>query len=332
MKPALLPLTYAGEYYDRTMPLFTGEIAPAGVDLRCIHLDIPDLYWRQAKYPEFDSSEYSLGAHLASVENPDWPYTALPVFLSKTFRQSTIYVRADAGITSPRDLEGRTIGTTEWSATATLWARGILSDYCQVDIRKIRWRTGGLQVPGRSEKTRLLDVGFDRAPLPDDMSLVQAFVAGRIDGIVSSLEPKLPHLDGGRLVRLFPDTRAADIAYYRATGIIPLLHTVILRKDLVAAHPWLANNLKAAFDRAQKQANARLFYGGAAGSSLIWEAAHAAEERQLFGDPFAYGIENNRKALDAICRYAHEQGLTGRLLTLEDLFPVSTLSTTYLYR
>lgn len=332
MKSNSLQITYAGEYYDRTMPLFTGEVTPEGVDFRCVHLDIPDLYWRQAKHPEFDCSEYSMGAYLAAVENPDWPYTALPVFLSRTFRQSAIYVREGAGIDHPRDLEGRAIGTTEWSATATLWARGILAEYCKVDIRKIQWLTGGLQIPGRTEKTRLLPAGFEREPLPDGMSLVQAFAEGRIDGIVSSLEPVLPPESKGKLKRLFADTRTADVAYYRETGIIPILHTVIVRKDLVAQHPWLANNLKAAFDKAQKQATKRLFYGGAVGSSLIWEASYAEEERKLFGDPFVNGVEKNQRTLEALCRYAHDQGLTSRLLSVEDLFPETTLSTTYTYR
>jgi len=325
-----LSLSYAGELYDRTVPLFSGMIQPVGVDLRYIHTDIPDLFWRMGKEAEFDVCEFSTGAYLASVEDPAYPYTAIPVFVSRQFRHASIFYRPDSGIRSPKDLEGRRIGTPEWSATASLWARGILGEHYGVDIRSIKWRTGGLELPGRAEKTGMRELpGYDVKPLDNHQTLVRMYRDGELDGIVSAVAPSLSIGEGGEIRRLFPDTRAEEQAYFKATEIFPIMHLVIVRKSLVEEHPWLPNNLKNAFEKARKYALGRLLYRGSSESSLAWEASYAEEEKALLGDPFAYGVEKNIKTIEAMCRYALDQGFTTRLLGLDDLFPKSTHSTTY---
>jgi 4,5-dihydroxyphthalate decarboxylase len=320
-------ITYGGEVYDRTALLHSGDIQPRGVDLRYLQMDIEDLFWRQSRNGEFDVAEYSLGAYLASVQKPDWDFIGLPIFPSKAFRHSAIYVHTESGIRTPKDLEGRTIGTPEWSMTASLWLRGILSEHYGVDLRRIRWRTGGLDQPGRSEKSGMQPPEqFDIAPLPDNNTLGQAFFARQIDALVCARTPLVfrdsPHMIGS----LFADLRSEEQAYFAATNIFPIMHIVVMRKSLAKEHPWLANSLVNAFKEAQQRSIDRLMDPGFSVSSLAWEASYAREEAKIMGNAFAHGISENRTTLEALCRYAHDQGFTKRLLTIADLFEPSTLA------
>lgn len=327
MSAAPVPVTYGGGVYDRTLPLYTGEVRPEGVDLRYIHCEIEDLFWRQGMYAEFDASEYSMGSYLASVEKPEWPLIAIPVFPSRVFRHSAVYVRADAGIGKPADLNGRMVGTPEWGMTASFWIRGILGEHYGMDLRSIRWRTGGLAQPGRREKAGIAPpAGYDLAPIAADRTLDQALIEGEIDAIVSARIPPSFVAGDPRVRRLFADPRAEEREYFRKTGLFPIMHVVVLKKSLVAAHPWIANNLRNAFEQARRPAAGRLLDAGVNTVSLMWETAYAEEERRLSPDPFRYGVEENRAALEAMCRYAFDQGFTRRQLRPEDLFVPSTVT------
>lgn len=322
-----VPVTYAGGLYDRTMPLYTGDVRATGIDLTYLPMPIEELFWRQGKYHEFDASEYSFGAYLASVEDPGWGYTALPVFPSRVFRHSAIYVHADSGIQQAADLAGKTIGTPEWSQTGSLWARGILGEHYGVALRSVRWRTGGLQHAGRKEKSRVIPpAGFDVQPLQDGKTLQQSLIDREIDAIITARPPEAFANGHSSIRRLFADYRTEEGNYYEATGIFPIMHVLIVRKSLIEAHPWVAGNLRTAFDAARRPATSHLLDSAACNTSLIWESSYAEEERARFGDPFAYGVDENRPTLDAICRYAHEQGFTSRLLTPADLFHSTTLT------
>ncbi|HUN96019.1 MAG TPA: PhnD/SsuA/transferrin family substrate-binding protein [Bradyrhizobium sp.] len=324
---ATLKLTYGGSIYDRTRMLFTGEVRPTGVDLTCFALPIEELFWRQGRYGDFDVAEYSMGAYVASVEDPGYQFIALPVFPSRVFRHSAIYVHADAGISSPRVLEGRAVGTPEWSMTGSLWARGILGEHYGVDLTAIRWRTGGLDQAGRREKSRIVPPeAFNVRPLPESQTLGQALLDREIDAIISARPPAL-FLKGHEKIRpLFRSYRSEEAGYFRATRIFPIMHVVIMRKSLVAEHPWLAGNLRSAFEAARKPAIHQLLDSAVCTTSLVWEASYAEEERNLMGDPFVYGVEENGATLSALCRYAHQQGFTSRLLEPQDLFAASTLT------
>ncbi|HYU68842.1 MAG TPA: ABC transporter substrate-binding protein [Burkholderiales bacterium] len=320
-------VAYGGELYDRTRPLYSGEVRPEGTDLRYLHLGIEDLFWRQGRYGEFDAAEYSMGAYLASVEDPAWGFVAIPVFPSRVFRHSAVYVHAGSGIEAPRDLSGRAVGTPEWSMTASLWIRGILSEHYGADLRSVRWRTGGLAQPGRREKSRVKPPAhFDVRPLERGDTLNQALLEGKIDALISA-RPPAAFIEGRPEVRrLFADSPAAEQEYFRQTGVFPIMHVVVVRKTLVEEHPWLANNLRNAFEAARKGALARLLDTGICTTSLAWETAYAEREAALLGDAFKYGVEENRATLDALCRYAFEQGFTSRLLQPEELFVPSTVS------
>ncbi|WP_308259024.1 ABC transporter substrate-binding protein [Pseudonocardia sp. H11422] len=320
-------LTYAGVVYDRTRPLLDGSVRPEGIDLRYLETDIEELFWRQGRYQEFDAAEFSLGAYLASAEAPDRPFHAIPVFPSRAFRHSALYVRADSEIEKPEQLDGRTVGTPEWSMTASLWMRGILGEHYGVDLASVRWRTGGLEEAGREEKSRVAAPGrFDVSAVPEGTTLTGQLLHGALDAVLTARPPRAFLAGDPRIRRLFPDVRAAELDYHRATGIVPIMHVVVLRRDVVERHPWVANNLRRAFELARRPATALLRDTAVCASSLVWESAYAEQEAELLGDPFAYGVDANRAALEAVLRYAAEQGFTTRPLEPADVFLPSTLT------
>lgn len=322
-----IPVTYAGGIYDRTARLYSSEMRPVGIDLTYLPTSIEDLFWRQGKYGEFDAAEYSSGAYLASVEDPEYGFTALPIFPSRAFRHSAIYIHADAGISSAKDLEGRLVGTPEWSQTGSLYARGILQEHYGVDLGTIRWRTGGLQQAGRQEKSRVTPPArFEVKPLAQGQTLQQALLDREIDAIITARPPQAFADGHPKIRRLFTNYREEESAYYEKTGIFPIMHLVIVRKSLLNAHPWIANNLCTAFDHARQPAVGVLLDSAVSANSLIWETSYAEEERAKFGDPFVYGVNENQPTLAAFCRYGYEQGFTSRLLTPEDLFFRTTLT------
>jgi 4,5-dihydroxyphthalate decarboxylase len=322
-----LALTYAGMVYDRTRALYDGEIRAEGIDLRYLRTGVEELFWRQGRYAEFDAAEFSLGAYLAGVEDPDRPFDAIPVFPSRAFRHSAIYVRADSPIVSPRDLAGGSVGTPEWSMTASLWMRGILGDHYDLDLTGLRWRTGGLEQAGRQEKSRVRPPErFSVDPLATGETLTGQLVAGELDAVITARPPRRFLAGDGSLRRLFTDPKAEELRYFQTSGIVPIMHVVVLRRALLREHPWIANNLRMAFEAARAGALSQLRDGAVCSSSLVWEADYAEEEVALLGDAFAYGVEANAAALEAVLRYAHDQGFTAKPLEPADVFVPATLT------
>ncbi len=322
-----LPLTYAGVVYDRTRALYTGQVSPEGVDLRYLRVDIEELFWRQGRYAEFDAAEFSLGAYLAMLGKDDCRFTALPVFPSRAFRHSALYVRANGDVRIPADMAGRRVGTPEWSMTASLWMRGIMSDYYGVDLSSVLWSTGGLDQAGRQEKARVTAPSSFRVQhIGNERTLTAMLLDGELDVVLAARAPQAFSQGDPRLRRLFPDPRAEEMAYFQATGIVPMMHVVVLRRELAEAHPWLANTLRHAFDLARTGVLAELRDNAVSTSSLVWEASYAEQEAGLFGDAFRYGAEENAAALDAVLRYAVEQGFTPARLALDQVFWPSTLT------
>lgn len=322
-----VPLTYAGAVYDRTRPLYDRSVQVEGVDLRYLATGIEELFWRQGRYHEFDAAEFSFGAYLAVAEQPDRPFDAIPVFPSRAFRHSALYVRADSPIEKPEQLNGTVVGTPEWSMTASLWMRGILGEHYGVDLTTVAWRTGGLEEPGRQEKSRVAPPErFDVTRIPDDATLTGQLLDGTLDAVLTARPPRAFTSGDSRIRRMFPNFREAELEYHRATGIVPIMHVVVIKREVLDRHPWVANNLRRAFEIARRPAAAELRDTAVCSSSLVWESAYAEDEAALLGDPFAYGVEANRAALTTVLRYAAEQGFTSRPLELDEVFLPRTLT------
>ncbi|MPZ28709.1 MAG: 4,5-dihydroxyphthalate decarboxylase [Micromonosporaceae bacterium] len=321
-------VTYAGELYDRTLGLFTGQVQMPGVALRYLALPVEEVFWRQSRHREFDASEYSLGSYLSTFERGSASdLIGLPIFPSRAFRHGAIYVRADRGIEGPRDLEGRAVGTPEWTQTASLWVRGLLADRYGVDLRSVGWRLGGLHEPGREEKTEVSPpASFEVRRIDDDQTLDGLLLGGDLDAVVSARPPR-SFSSGNPLVRrLFPDYRQVEADYFRETGIFPIMHLVVLRAEVRDATPWLPGSLLRGFEHSRVLAIERLRDSTTQVSSLAWTAAYAEEELAVLGDAFAHGVSGARVALDTFLRYAQDQGITARRLDVDELFCPSTYS------
>jgi 4,5-dihydroxyphthalate decarboxylase len=330
---APLPLTLACGPYDRTRALADGRVPVEGVDLRYVPLDPEEIFFRMLGHgpgrAEFDVSELSLSSYLlthlaASATGTASPLVAIPVFPSRSFRHSGVYVSDKSGLTRPADLPGATVGVAEYQLTANVWIRGILQEYHGVPARSVRYRTGGLNEPGREEKVRLdLPPDIDIAPIPPGQTLADLLARGEIDAIYSPRAPAAP--DGG-LRRLFADPRPAEREYYQASGIFPIMHVVVIQRRLYEANRWLAQSLAKAFSQAKKLAYADLERTAALAVTLPWVREEYEATVGLLGQDFwSYGLDANRAGLETFIRYADEQGMISRRPDPAELFAPETL-------
>jgi 4,5-dihydroxyphthalate decarboxylase len=322
-----LPLTVACWDYDRTRALLDGRVAIEGCDANLLTLPVEETFLRALRSQEFDVAELSFSSYTVLRARGDAPYVAIPVFLSRMFRHSCIYIRTDKGIRTPADLAGRVVGVPEYQLTALVWARGLLQDEHGVAPSALRWRTGGVEEPGRHEKIALsLASDIDIAPIPAEETLSQWLIDGRIDAIICPRAPRLFTEGAPNVGRLFPDFREAERDYYARTGIFPIMHVVGIRAGLVEQHPWLAASVFKAFAQAKRHAEAELGEVAALKVTLPWLAAEYAETVKLMGrDYWRYGVAGNERVIDTFLRYHHEQGLSQRRLTIPELFAPSTL-------
>jgi 4,5-dihydroxyphthalate decarboxylase len=269
----------------------------------------------------------SLSSYVLSQFAPDPPFVAIPVFPSRFFRHSCIYVHAAAGITGPADLRGRTVGTPEYQMTAPVWIRGMLAEDHGIPVAAVRYVTGGLEEPGRHEKIALsLPPEISVAPIGPGQTLSAMLAAGEIDALYTARTPSSFGDGRGRVRRLFEDFAAVERDYYRRTRLFPIMHTVVIRRDVYERHRWIAQGLASAFGAAQRLAYGELARTAALHVMLPWLPAHLQETRAEMGDDFwPYGVPRNRDVLATFLRYSHEQGLAPRLLAPEDLFAPETL-------
>ena len=317
----LLDLTVACESYDRVAALASGAVEIEGCRPNVIPLHAEELFLRTILHREFDVSELSLSSYILATARGGFPYVAIPVFLSRAFRHSAIYLSTRSGIAEPSDLRGKTVGVPEYQMTAALWARGLLSDVYGVRAEEMRWLTGGLEAPGRTEKIPLsLPAGFDVRAIAPDRRLSDLLAAGEIDAVISARAPDcFGRTDAVR--RLFPDYRTDERGYFRSTGLFPIMHVAVVRRELVSRHPWLPSSLYKAFSQAKAASIGRLGEIGALAVTLPWLVAEYEDTvREMGPDYWPYGIERNRTVLEAAVRYANEQGLIDRRLSLDELF------------
>lgn len=324
-------ITFGCWNYDRMLPIIDGRVGVEGCTVAPIVLKTEQLFPRAFQRQEFDVSELSISSYMLQVTRGDCGYVAIPVFPSRAFRHACIYVRADRGITEPKQLEGKTVGVPEFQMTLALWLRGMLQDSYGVDFRKIRYRTGGTNQPGRKERLPLKLPGhMDVQPIPEGRCLNDLLVSGEIDAVMAP-QPPTAFTAGSPLVRrLFPDVAEVERAYYRETGFFPIMHVVGIRRALVEKHPWLPAAVFKACVAAKRMAMTELdaiARGNANRITLPWFAAEWEATRALMGDDFwSYGLPANRKELEALIRYSREQYLSERDLAVDELFEPSTLA------
>lgn len=317
-----LTLTFAASDYEHTRDLTRGDIQAEGIDLRYLNLQIEETFFRFIKFREWDVSEMSFGKYIALKSQNDQSVTAIPVFPSRVFRQSSLFVVSGSNLHEASDLRGKRIGIPEWAQTASIYTRGWLVHDIGIPLQEIEWIQGGVNDAGRQEKVKLnLPDGVSYTPRPD-RSLTEMLLSGEIDCIMSAHPPAPFENDDGSILHLYPNYREIEEQYYRDTGIFPIMHVIALRGDVFEQNRWIAKNLLKAFTEAKDRAMFRVQEMTATRVPFAWCYEGAQKARQLFGeDFFPYGVEPNRKTLDAFLRYGFEQGVCQRKVEVEELFP-----------
>jgi 4,5-dihydroxyphthalate decarboxylase len=317
-----LHLTFACGDYDRTRALEEGTVRPDGIDLTYLRLPVEETFFRMLRHREFEVAEMSMSSYVKSMDLDPSPFVALPVYTSRQFRHGGIFVSAESGIEKPEDLRGKVVGTPEWQLTAGVWIRGILADRYGVPVDSAEYRTGGQETPGRIEKAAV-DLGerIRIEPIPEDETLSAMLADGRIDALQSPRVPSSFTAGDGRVRRLFTDPVATEKEYFAETGIFPIMHVVVVRRDVYERYPWVAQSLTKALGLAKKQAMANLYDSSALRFMLPWLIPGMEEARSLLGaDYWSYGLAANEQALATFLRYHYEQGLSRRQYEPADLF------------
>jgi len=315
-----VPLTLACWDYDRTLPLMDGRVRPEGIDLNVVCLPPEETFWRQVRHREFDVSEFSLAylTHFRS-ESP-WEYVGIPVFLSRMFRQSCMYINTAAGVQRPEDLAGKTVGVPAYQMTATVWLRGLLQHEHDLAPGRIRWVYSREDIFPWNPPA-----GLSLQRIQPGQTLDAMLEAGEIAALFTARKPPSLLRGSPHVARLFPDYRAVEEDYFRRTGFFPIMHTVILRNEIQAKHPWVAQSLFKAFDEARRLCYREMEDATALKYTLPWLLDDVERMQRLMGKDFwPYGLGPNRKTLEALVQYTYEQGLAGRPLSIEELFADST--------
>jgi 4,5-dihydroxyphthalate decarboxylase len=321
----MLSLSFGCWNYDRTRALMDKSVVPDGIDLTYLNMPVEETFFRMLRHREFDLSEMSLSSYTVSCHKEPRPFVAIPVFPSRFFRHSSIYVNAKSGIGEPKDLIGKRVGCPEYQMTAPVWIRGILSDEYGVKVDDVTYFTGGEESPNREEKLKLdLPSNIRVEPIGAGKTLAAMLRDGEIDALYTARKPST--FDGKAVVRLFEDFVPVERAYFRKTGIFPIMHTVAIRREVYEANRWIAQSLFKAFAEAQRRTYEDLRETAALKAMLPWLHAHVEDARREMGDDYwAYGFKQNRATLETFLRYHHEQGLSKRLLKPKEIFVPETM-------
>ena len=316
-----LRLTFASGPYDRTMALREGTIRPEGIELNYLTMQPAEIFWRMLQYREFDASEMSLSNYTTLVSGGNAPFIAIPVFPSRVFRHGYFFINTTKGIAHPHDLKGKRGGVPEYSMTAAVYMRGLLQHEYGVKPSDVEWVQGRADRLGRKLPP---DVHLTQAPAGSELG--DLLERGEIDFLMTANNPLAFRRGAPTVRRLFPNYAEEEKAYYRRTRIYPIMHTVVIRRDIYDRDPWVALSLYKALCRAKDYAYDLLADMGSPKASFAWLQPLMEEEQAVLGrDWFPYGIEQNRPSLEALLQYTHEHGLTDRRVRIEELFAPSTL-------
>jgi 4,5-dihydroxyphthalate decarboxylase len=302
-------------------------VVPDGIDLVYLNMPVEETFFRMLRHREFDVAEMSLSSYVLSHFTEAAPFVAIPVFPSRYFRHSSIYVNAEAGIREPRDLIGRRIGTPEYQMTAPVWIRGIMSDEYGVKVDDVTYYAGGEEEPNRPEKLPLdLPPNIRVNRIGPTQTLSAMIDSGEIDALYTARKPSSYTGPKGRVRRLFENYAEVERAYFQKTGIFPIMHTIVIRREVYEANRWIAQSLYKAFAESQMRMYRDLEETAAHKVMLPWLSAHVEEARSIMGDDYwSYGFRPNREVLDTFLRYSYEQRLSKRRLRPEDIFVPETM-------
>ena len=319
-----LELSLAISDYDHTREVGTNRVPVEGIDINMLDYEVEEIFYRFTLNREFDVSEMSFAKFVAQVAGDRPDILGLPVFPSRVFRLSNIYINTDSGIAKPEDLRGKRIGTPEWAQTASVYTRGWLTDHVGIPLQDVEWHQAGVNQPGRIEKVKLnLPEGVSLTPEPE-RSLGDMLAKGDLDAAFSAHAPNVYLEHNPKVRRLFEDYQIAEEAYYKETKVFPIMHVIAIRQEILDANPWVAGNLFTAFQKARDRAVDRLMEITASRVPVPWITHTARERLELLGDDyFPYGVEPNRVTLEAFLKWSFEQGITQRHLKVEELFPQS---------
>jgi 4,5-dihydroxyphthalate decarboxylase len=311
---AKLNLTLACGLYDRTQALFDGTVKVEGVNLNFLPMVPGETFWRMLNNSEFDISEMSLSSYSILRSKGDNRFIAIPVFPSRIFRHSGLYINSDAGIKTPKDLIGKKIGVGDYQMTAAVWARGLLQDEYQINPADMQWIVGAT---------------VQALALPDNISVTHSgknnpetlLEQGEVDALISVMIPKQLNQQGSKICRLFPDYKTVESDYYTRTGVFPIMHTIVIKTEFYEKNPWLAISLYKAFVQAKEMSYQRLFNTDALTATLPWLVNEVEATRNLMGEDYwDYSIDGSRPTLEALTRYLYEQGLTKSQIKIDELF------------
>ena len=317
-----LQLSIAIGDYDRIQPLADGRVQIDGCDPVFMHLEPEEVFFRAFRQQAFDVCELSISTFCLRTARGDNPFVGVPVFPSRAFRHTAIYIRTDRGILKPQDLRGKRIGIPEYQLSANVWARALLLDDHGVDPSHIRWIQGGQEQAGRIEKAGFtLPDGVHIEPAPEGKTLSGMLAAGEIDGLIAPRAPSCFMRGAPNVGWLFPDPQAAASDWYRRTGVFPIMHLLGVRRSLAEQHPWLPVALMKAFEAAKRLTMEGLADPAAPKVTLPFLDEQVRAARALMGDDYwPYGLEPNRVVLETFLDHHHRQGLSDRRLKPEELF------------
>jgi 4,5-dihydroxyphthalate decarboxylase len=316
---------------DRSRPVLDGSIEPDGIDLICTTAHPSEIFWRQLHFKEFDVSEMSLSSLLMAVAHGNRDWIGLPIFTSRRFFHTGAWVRATSGIATPQDLKGKRVGVPEYQQTAALWSRGVLKHEFGVEPQDLEWwmeRTEERSHGGATGFQPPAGIRFNR--IPADQSIGTMLLEGKLDATLLYLasnnlvDRSRVDLQGNPAFRLlFPDPIAEGQRYYRKTGIFPINHGMVVRRSIYEQHPWVALNLFNAFRQAKEKVAARTRELVSTHLELGLLGPDAGQALRV--DPYPYGVRSNQKVLERVAQYSYEQGLTPRLMHMDEIFAPSTL-------
>lgn len=321
-------MTYSGLLYlDRTLPLLLDQVRPEGVDLNYVVCASPgDLFRRQAQYAQFEISEMSASTYISMIGRGDNRFVGLPLFISRNFRHSQVYLNKNAGISEPEELRGKRVGLVEYQITAALWIRAFLAEDYGVTPEDVSWFEGGLIEPAWAERMSMeLPPGVSLQHIGPGKTLEGMLETGELDALVTVQPPQTFGAPSSSIVRLFPDFESVEREYHRRTRHFPIMHLVVLRRDVYEQNRWAALSLYEAFEQAKAQGAKRLRAITGLAVSLPWLGGALKEiDTEFGGDAFPYGVEANKHTLEAMTRYVYEQGMSRRLVGVDELFAIET--------